>query len=124
MKISVNTSDIKGMVMESVKKCLFEGMDIRSLIENLPISQALDPYKQVFGEEALNALSTSRGDIFDVMQQTFDNGTPEQQQEYVARVKGEFQGDDGIDIELDPDVMAMISETVDKVVDNVINEIK
>lgn len=121
MKVSITRSDIENMVFESVKKCLCENIDLRSLIENLPISQALDPYRAVFGEEAFQALSTSRGDIFDIIQQTFDNGTPEQQQEYIARIKGEFE-EEPIDLELDPDVMAMIKESVSRVVDNKLNE--
>lgn len=115
--MKIKRSDIENMVFESVKRCLCENVDIRTLIENMPIMQALEPYKTVFGEDAFQALGTTQGNIFDIIQATYNNATPEQQQEFVARLKGEFKDeDDTWDLDLDPYVNEALRKKVKKVV--------
>lgn len=117
MPINIDKSDINNMVLESVKMCLFENVDLKTLIDSVPGNgkNVMDAYRDVFGPEALQALSSARS-MMAAMQVTFDNATPEQQQEFLQRIKGEFKTNDGWDVELDPDVMATLQETVSRVV--------
>lgn len=79
----------------------FESDNVISLIKNSNSFQAMEAYRQTYGDEALQELSNS-WNFIQVMVNKFHDSEPEKQEEFIARLKGERNDEpNGMDIELD-----------------------
>ena len=94
----------KGIVM--TKKQLTEEalssqntVNIENLLGQSNVFNAMEAFRLTYGDEELEKIADNWG-VMDNMIKIYENSSPEKQQEFVARLKGEYQ-DDIIDLELD-----------------------
>ncbi len=79
----------------------FNNDGIISLIRNSNSFQAMEAYRLTYGDEALKELSNGWNFVQGMVNKYYDS-TPDKQQEFVARLKGERNDDpNAIDVELD-----------------------
>lgn len=91
----------KIMTKKELRESFGEGEDIISLIRNSNSFQAMEAYRLTYGDEALKELSNGWDFVQGMVNKYYDS-TPDKQQEFVARLKGERDDDpNAIDAELD-----------------------
>ena len=79
----------------------YNSEDIISLINNSNSFQAMEAYRLTYGNEALKELSNGWNFVQGMVNKYYDS-TPDKQQEFVARLKGERDDDpNAIDVELE-----------------------
>jgi len=116
MKVKITESDIKKMVAESVKKTILETvslMETDEFIDGIPDEEMryfIPAFVDVYGDEARRAISSSHS-TKDTINYFINNGTPEQKEQFNARI-GEYKN--GIDVPAD--MMPKIYECVNRVV--------
>lgn len=88
-----------GIVM--TKKQLTEdilGVNIENLLGKSNVFNAMEAFRLTYGNEELERIADNWG-IMDNMIKVYQNSSPEKQQEFVARLRGEYK-DEVIDLEL------------------------
>ena len=116
MKVRITENDIKKMVAESVKRTILETvslMETDEFIDGIPDEEMryfIPAFVDVYGDEARRAISSSHS-TKDTINYFINNGTPEQKEQFNARI-GEYKN--GIDVPAD--MMPKIYECVNRVV--------
>lgn len=72
---------------------------IEDKLRNMNVFQALEAFRQTFGDEALQALSTSRNTA-DAIVQTYINADQQKKDEFIGRLDGTYQ-DEAIDLDIE-----------------------
>lgn len=91
----------KIMTKKELRETFGEEENIISLINNSNSFQAMEAYRLTYGNEALRELSNGWNFVQGMVNKYYDS-TPDKQQEFVARLKGERDDDpNAIDVELE-----------------------
>lgn len=72
---------------------------IKEKLSKMNVFEALDAFRQTFGDEALQALSTSRNTV-DAIIETFCNADQQKKDEFIGRLDGTYQ-DEPIDLDIE-----------------------
>ena len=75
-------------------------MELLRKLKNMNLFQALEAFRLTFGDDALQALSTSRN-TFDAIVNTFINADHQKKDEFIGRLDGTYQ-DEPIDLDIVP----------------------
>lgn len=82
MKFRITESDIHNMVTEAIKN-LMEN-DIRMMVGDKQAHVVADAYEKAFGEKP----PFMRPNMFELMQQRYDNATPQERQNFETVLNG------------------------------------
>ena len=91
----------KVLTKKQLKESFEEENEITSLIKNSNSFEAMEAFRLTYGDEALQELSNSWNFVQGMMNK-YTQSTPDKQQEFVSRLKGERNDDpNAIDFEID-----------------------
>ncbi len=88
MKIQITENDIKRMVYNGVKRVIFESLDIRDVIGDLPVGKVASALEAVY-PEAVSEFKSNNGDfraMLDTVGNAYDSSPEEKKAEFRAQL--------------------------------------